>query len=91
MHIFPELFQAHGKCRTKCGLRAAGEVPTENAYEEWVKLQEETYRANGTPLLVGGKPDDAVASSPGSDNLRTAKRKLASNVFGQAQVDSCGT
>ncbi len=57
----------------KCWLRAAGEVSAGNACAEWVKTQDEAYRANETARLLGEQSNDEVATSPGPENLKSAK------------------
>jgi hypothetical protein len=44
MKISAEVFGAYLNCPTKCWLRAAGHPPTGNAYSEWVKAQNDSYR-----------------------------------------------
>jgi len=88
MNISAELFQANLKCPMKCWLRAAGEITTGNAYAEWVKTQGQSYRTNETARLIGEKPNVEMATSPGPENLKSAKWKLATNVMVQAPVHS---
>jgi len=88
MNISPELFQAYLKCPMKCWLRAAGESSTGNTYHEWVKTQDETYRSTETSRLVDKLPNGDVAISPDSENLKSAKWKLATNFGVQAPYRS---
>jgi len=89
MKISPEIFHAHLKCPTKCWLRAIGEVSSGNPYAEWVKSQDESYRANELARLVEGRSNGEVAVSPEAENLKSAQWQLATNVRIQAQVNSC--
>jgi len=88
MKISPELFKAYLKCPMKCWLRAVGQVSTGNAYAEWVKTQDESYRISETSRLAASLPTDQVETSPASEHLKSAKWKLATNVTVQAPVDS---
>ena len=89
MKISCDLFQAHLKCSTKCWLLAVGETPTGNTYAEWVKAQDESFRANETVRLVGELPNGDVETSPAMENLKSAKWQLATNVAMQIQMNSC--
>lgn len=88
MNISADLFQAHLKCPMKCWLCAAGEIATGNAYAEWVKTQDEAYRTTETARLQGDQSNVEMATSPGPENLKSAKWKLATNVMVQALVNS---
>ena len=46
MTITPYLYEAYLKCPTKCFLRALGEIATGNAYADWVRTQNASYRMN---------------------------------------------
>ena len=89
MKITPEIFHASLKCPTKCWLRAKDESPSGNPYAEWVKTQNEHYRAAETDRLVTASFGVEVAVSPESDNLKMAKWRLATSLAAQAQMDSC--
>jgi len=88
MKISPEVFQVYLKCPTKCWLRAAGETASGDAYAEWVKTQNESYRASETSRLAASLPTDEVETSPVSEHLKSAKWKLATNVAVQAPLNS---
>ena len=88
MKISPVLFQAYLKCPMKCWLRAAGEVSTGNAYAEWVKTQDESYRVSETSQFAACLPPDEVETSPVYEHLKSAKWKFATNVAVQTPVDS---
>lgn len=89
MKITPEIFYAYLKCPTKCWLRAKSESPSGNPYAEWVKTQNEHYRAVETDRLVAASSGVEVAASPESENVKTAKWRLATGFAAQAQMDSC--
>ena len=74
MKITADVFEAFLKCPTKCWLRAAGESSTGNTYAEWVKTQNQSYRATETARLVAESPNDEVCSrQPGeSENRQVA-------------------
>jgi len=61
MTITPPLFAAFLKCPTKCFLLAYGEPPTGNAYADWVRTQNESYRSEGIKPLLSATPPDEVA------------------------------
>jgi predicted RecB family nuclease len=88
MKITPDLFQAYLKCSTKSWLRAVGEQPSGNAYAEWGKTQNESYRVTGIERLVAGLPNGEVSASPPADKLKSAQWRLATNLAAQAQVNS---
>ncbi|HEY5909895.1 MAG TPA: TM0106 family RecB-like putative nuclease [Verrucomicrobiae bacterium] len=78
MKITSILFEAFLKCPTKCWLRSQGETDAGNEYATWVKAQNETYRIEGVKRLTGDiAPGECVTSSPGTENLRTAKWRFA--------------
>jgi predicted RecB family nuclease len=89
MKITPDLFQAYLKCPTKCWLRATGESSSGNAYAEWVKTQNESYRVAGTERLVAESPNGEVAVSPAAENLKAAKWRLATNLTVPVEMNSC--
>src|SRR2546426_1071159 len=89
MKISSELFEAFLKCPTKCWLRAAGEPGAGNAYAEWVKSQNSSYREAETERLLSETPKDKYALSPPAENLKAAKWYLAASLVAQAQMNSC--
>ena len=75
--INAHLFEAFLKCPTKCYLRSLDETGTENAYADWVRTQNESYRSEGIKrLMEGAAPDEFVVGPPGMENLKTAKWRL---------------
>src|SRR5437867_10551735 len=52
MTITPHLFEAYLKCPTKCFLRAHAEAAAGNAYAEWARNQNESYRSAGATRLI---------------------------------------
>jgi len=89
MKITPDVFEAYLKCPTKCWLRATGEPCAGNTYPEWLKPQNDSYRATETARLVAESPSDEVALLPDMENVKAAKWRLASSLAVQAQMDSC--
>src|SRR5437870_9893007 len=86
MRITPDLFGAYLKCPTKCYLRAHGEGPSGNAYAEWVRDQNESYRSAGVARLKERFPQEEWAdSAPDPPDLKAAKWRLAGDVPAQAQ------
>jgi hypothetical protein len=43
MKIAPSLFEAFLNCPTHCWLRATGELPSGNAYAEWVQVERDIH------------------------------------------------
>jgi predicted RecB family nuclease len=85
MTITNHLFEAFLKCPTKCYLRSLGETGTENAYTDWFRIQNESYRSEGIKrLMEGAAPDEFVVGPPGTKNLKTAKWRLALNLVARA-------
>src|SRR2546422_4747259 len=89
MKISSELFEAFLKCPTKCWLRAAGEPGAGNAYAEWVKSQNSSYREAETGRLLSETPTDECVVSPPPADLKTAKWRQAACMTVQAQPNSC--
>jgi predicted RecB family nuclease len=88
MKITFDVFEAYLKCPTKCWLRATDEPSAGCTYPEWVKAQNESYRASQTRRLVVEFPNDAVVLSPDMKNFKAAKWRLASSLAVWAQMDS---
>jgi predicted RecB family nuclease len=89
MRICSDLFNAFLKCPTKCWLRAAGEQPSGNAYAEWAKAQNASYRAAEIERLLSETPKGEVAVSPSLENLKAAKWPLAVNLIPHARMNAC--
>jgi predicted RecB family nuclease len=86
MKITAPLFEGVLKCITKCFLRSLGEMGTGNAYADWVRTQAESYRHKGMKgLLAGVTDDECIIGSPGTDNWKTAKWRLAVDLVARVQ------
>jgi predicted RecB family nuclease len=86
MIITAPLFEAGLKCLTKCFLRSLGETGTGNAYADWVRTQAESYHNAGTNgLMAGAADDECIIGSPGTENWKTTKWRLAVNLVVRAQ------
>jgi predicted RecB family nuclease len=86
MKITTPLFEAGLKCITKCYLRSLGETGTGNAYADWVRTQTESYHnveTNG--LMAGAAHDEYIIGSPGTENWKTAKWRLAVDLLARTQ------
>jgi predicted RecB family nuclease len=83
------MFNAFLKCPTKCWRRAGGEAASGNAYAEWVKSQNASYRATEIERLLSETPRGEVAISPPPENLKAAKWHLAANLAAHARMNSC--
>ena len=79
-----ELFEAFLKCPTKCWLQSRGEACEGNAYAQWVKGQNESYRAEGMRRLQATVPEGDRVIAPATENLKGAKWRLAVDVVVQA-------
>ncbi|HBJ82539.1 MAG TPA: hypothetical protein DDZ88_01415 [Verrucomicrobiales bacterium] len=88
MKITSELFHAYLKCPTKCWLRSSDEPGSGNAYADWVKAQNDLYRAAETERLVAMSPSDEVASSPEAERVKSAKWSLATSLAAQAKMEA---
>jgi predicted RecB family nuclease len=88
MKISSDLFHAYLKCSTKCWLRATNEPVTENDYLQWVKAQNQSYRAAEVARLVAASPTNEIAYSPDLKNVTAALWRLAINLMTNAQLDS---
>lgn len=80
MRITPDLFEAYLKCPTKCWLRATDEPDIGHPYSEWVKSQNESFRATETERLIAETPEGEAAHAPCPVNLKTGKWRLAVDV-----------
>jgi predicted RecB family nuclease len=81
-----ELFGAFLKCPTKCWLQSRGETCEGNAYAQWVKGQNENYRAEGMRRLQATVPEGDRVVAPAMENLKGAKWRLAVDVVVQASA-----
>jgi hypothetical protein len=81
-----ELFEAFLKCPTKCWLQSRGETCQGNAYAEWVKGHNESYRAEGVRRLQDTVPDSERVIAPATENLKGAKWRLAVDFVAQAST-----
>jgi predicted RecB family nuclease len=81
-----QLFGAYLKCRTKCWLRSQGETGEGNAYAEWVKGQNESYRIEGLRRLKDTVPEGERVVAPAAENVKAAKWRLAVDFVAQASA-----
>ena len=78
MKLTSDLFADFLKCPTKCYLRSTGQAGTGNAYAEWVREQNDGYRAEAGRRLMAELPEAEVSVAPaGTENLKTATWRLA--------------
>jgi predicted RecB family nuclease len=80
MTISADVFEAFLKCSTKCWLRAAGEPTSGNAYAEWVRSQNESYRTDAAKRLIADVLVNECDVAPVAENLKIAKWRLAVGV-----------
>src|SRR5882724_11723670 len=86
MKVTPSLFEAFLKCPTKCWLRSQGEPSTGNEYADWFRSQNESYRIQGIKRLAESVPSDECITSPSeTENLKTAKWRLAVDFVAKSQ------
>ena len=80
MTITPHLFEAYLKCPTKCFLRAHAEAAAGNAYAEWARNQNESYRSAGAPRLIDSVPPaERAVAKPDPPNLKASKWRLVTD------------
>jgi predicted RecB family nuclease len=73
-----ELFEAYLKCPTKCWLLSHGAVGEGNAYADWVKGQNEAFRAVALRRLQETVPEkERVIAPPRGDTLKEVQWRLA--------------
>jgi hypothetical protein len=78
MTITADIVEAFLKCPTKCYLRSVGEVGTGNACADWLRTQKESCRSEGIKRLTeGATTGECVIGSSGTNNMKTAKWRLA--------------
>ena len=72
------LFEAYLKCPTKCWLLSKGAIGEGNAYAEWLKAQNEAFRAVALQRFQETVPEnERVIAPPRGDNLKAAQWRLA--------------
>jgi len=81
MKITADVSAAHLKCPTKCWLRAKEERPSGNTYTEWVKTQNDFYRATETDRLLTRPPNGEIAFSPSLGNVQAESRLVSSSLI----------
>jgi predicted RecB family nuclease len=80
MKITRRLFEAYVKCPMKCWLRSLDEPTSSNRsnpYAEWIKNQNESYRARSLEQLMREIPPEKYVVAVGFENLRSAKWTFA--------------
>jgi predicted RecB family nuclease len=78
MTITADVFEAFLKCPTKCYLRSRGEVGTGNAYADWLRIQNESWRGEALKRLTPGNvPGESLGSSPAATNLKIGQWRFA--------------
>ena len=78
MKLTPALFETFLKCPTKCYLRSTGQAGSGNAYAEWVREQNDAYRAEAGKRLMAGLPEaEVVVAATAAEDLKTATWRLA--------------
>ena len=84
MNITSAIFEAYLKCPTKCFLRAHGETETGNLYADWVRTEHDAYQnTGGKRLKETFTPDEIATGLTGTDDLKSAKWRLALDVVAQ--------
>ena len=69
MRISSQIFEAYLKCPTKCFLQSRGECGTGNAYANWTRIQNESFRQSSIELLANTVSLSQVISDPPSTEL----------------------
>lgn len=78
MRITADLFEAYVKCPTKCFLQALGETAPGNAYADWVRTENASYRREENQRLTqGASSDECVIGLRAAGNLKSARWRLA--------------
>lgn len=86
MTITSRLFEAYLKCPTKCFLWWRGEADTGNAYANWLRTQNESYRSEGcTRLIEGSLRNECVISPPDIGHIKMAKWRFAVDIVACTQ------
>jgi predicted RecB family nuclease len=86
MTITADIVEAFLKCPTKCYLRSVGEVGTGNPCADWLRTQKESCRSEGIKRLTeGATTGECVIGSSGTNNMKTAKWRLATEYVVRAQ------
>jgi hypothetical protein len=78
MKLTSELFADFLQCPTKCYLRSTGQAGTGNAHDDWVRQQNDAYRAEAARQLMEAGPESERAVNPACGaNLKTSTWRLA--------------
>lgn len=86
MKITSILFEAYLKCPTKCWLISQGDSGRGNTYADWFHAQNESYRNEGIRRILDNfSNNECTIVSPESLNFKSAKWRLAADIFVQAQ------
>ena len=91
MLITADLFDAFLKCPTKCWLRSQRETAFVNPYSEWIRSQNDSYRAEGIPRLLSNYPNGKVVLGP-SESVSQKDRNwqmAANQVLCTSKLESC--
>jgi predicted RecB family nuclease len=89
MKITSNIFAAYLKCPTKCWLLTVGQRSSGNTYAEWVKTQNDFYRATQSERLLAQLPNDEIAFSPSTGNVQAANWRAASSLTVQVPTEYC--
>ena len=91
MNLTSPFLEAFLKCPTKCFLLAHKEVPTGNAFADWLRTQRETYRAAAAQCLNTNHADGKfVTGSMDLAALKSANWCLATDLPIEAEkMQSC--
>ena len=89
MKITSSHFDAFLKCPTLCWLRFTGEIPTGNAYAEWVQSQNESYRTEAIKRLMADLPAEEWTAAPAPATLKTAAWRFATAIPASTTPGRC--
>jgi predicted RecB family nuclease len=86
MNITAHVFEAYLKCPTKCFLRSIGEAATGNAYADWVRVQNESYRNTGVKRQMDEcSHGECVVGMLETESLKMATWRVAVNLTARGQ------
>jgi hypothetical protein len=78
MNVTSVLFEAFLKCPTKCYLRSTGQAGVENAYAEWVRVQNDAYQSKAAKWVIESVADtEGLMASSAAKDLKTSACQLA--------------
>ncbi len=86
MNISAKLFEAFLNCPTKCFLLSLRETGAGNAYADWYRIENNSYRREGIKCITAeATPDECVVGVDDTEKLKTANWRMATDIVVSVQ------